>query len=146
MLTKPALTATALGTVVCASLFAPQGAVALLRGTPVGAATPSPDGVDPIGCYRLGLSGYRWYHTCFGPRWIYPHHRSCHRGWCRYSAASGPNSRWGARCSLEHPKARGSLCSQNAARSQQLTVEATVEHAIVGNGQLMAEPSGYTGF
>jgi hypothetical protein len=36
------------------------------------------------GCYRLGLSGYRWYRSCVGPSFLYPHHRVCHRGYCRY--------------------------------------------------------------
>ena len=41
------------------------------------------------GCYRLGLTGYHWYRYCFGPRFIYPHHRHCHwrygRRVCWYS-------------------------------------------------------------
>jgi hypothetical protein len=37
------------------------------------------------GCYRVGLSGYHWYHSCFGPHFLYPHHRVCNRhGYCYY--------------------------------------------------------------
>jgi len=36
------------------------------------------------GCYRLGETGYHWYRSCWGPRWMYPHHRVCRRGYCRY--------------------------------------------------------------
>ena len=37
------------------------------------------------GCYRMGLSGYHWYNSCFGPGFIYPHHRACQRnGFCWY--------------------------------------------------------------
>ena len=36
------------------------------------------------GCYRLGLTGYHWYHFCAGPRDLYPHQRVCHNGHCWY--------------------------------------------------------------
>lgn len=36
------------------------------------------------GCYRLGETGYHWYRHCWGPRWLYPRHRVCRRGYCRY--------------------------------------------------------------
>ncbi|HEV3042305.1 MAG TPA: hypothetical protein VGY52_00370 [Roseiarcus sp.] len=36
------------------------------------------------GCYRLGETGYHWYSYCFGPRFIYPHHRVCRHGYCWY--------------------------------------------------------------
>lgn len=36
------------------------------------------------GCYRLGLTGYHWYRFCAGPRFIYPHRRHCHNGYCWY--------------------------------------------------------------
>jgi hypothetical protein len=37
------------------------------------------------GCYRMGLTGYHWYYSCFGPGFIYPHHRVCNRnGFCWY--------------------------------------------------------------
>ncbi len=36
------------------------------------------------GCYRLGLTGYHWYHFCVGPRFIYPHQRVCRHGHCWY--------------------------------------------------------------
>ena len=36
------------------------------------------------GCYRLGETGYHWYRSCWGPNWIYPHHRVCRRGYCWY--------------------------------------------------------------
>ena len=45
------------------------------------------DAVNPIqsaGCYRLGESGYHWYRSCFGPRWLYPHRRYCRTGQCSY--------------------------------------------------------------
>jgi hypothetical protein len=32
------------------------------------------------GCYRAGLGG--WYDTCFGPLFLYPHHRVCRHGHC----------------------------------------------------------------
>ena len=45
------------------------------------------DAVNPIqsaGCYRWGESGYHWYRSCFGPRWLYPHRRYCRTGQCSY--------------------------------------------------------------
>jgi len=36
------------------------------------------------GCYRFGESGYHWYRACFGPSFVYPHHRACRRGYCHY--------------------------------------------------------------
>ena len=45
------------------------------------------DAVNPFhssGCYRLGATGYHWYHTCIGPRVIYQHHRLCSHGQCYY--------------------------------------------------------------
>lgn len=36
------------------------------------------------GCYRLGETGYHWYRYCWGPRWVYPHHRVCRHGYCWY--------------------------------------------------------------
>jgi len=36
------------------------------------------------GCYRMGETGYHWYRYCWGPRWIYPHHRVCRHGYCWY--------------------------------------------------------------
>lgn len=36
------------------------------------------------GCYRLGETGYHWYHSCWGPRFLYPHRRICHHGYCYY--------------------------------------------------------------
>jgi hypothetical protein len=49
--------------------------------TAVAAATLMFAGAEgaQAGCYRLGLTGYHWYHYCVGPRFIYPHHRYC--GW-----------------------------------------------------------------
>ncbi len=35
-------------------------------------------------CYRAGLGGYHWYDACFGPRFLYPHHRVCRHGHCWY--------------------------------------------------------------
>jgi hypothetical protein len=45
-------------------------------------ATPAP--IERIGCYRLGLSGYHWYHFCAGPGFLYPHHRVCGHHSCYY--------------------------------------------------------------
>jgi len=36
------------------------------------------------GCYRLGETGYHWYGFCFGPSFLYPHHRVCRNGGCWY--------------------------------------------------------------
>ena len=36
------------------------------------------------GCYRLGEIGYHWYRYCWGPRWVYPHHRVCRHSYCWY--------------------------------------------------------------
>ena len=36
------------------------------------------------GCYRLGETGYHWYRFCAGPAFLYPHHRVCRHGYCRY--------------------------------------------------------------
>jgi hypothetical protein len=36
------------------------------------------------GCYRLGLTGYHWYHFCLGPGVLYPHQRVCRNGYCWY--------------------------------------------------------------
>ena len=36
------------------------------------------------GCYRLGLTGYHWYHFCAGPSELYPHQRVCRNGHCWY--------------------------------------------------------------
>jgi hypothetical protein len=36
------------------------------------------------GCYRLGLTGYHWYHFCAGPSVLYPHQRVCRNGHCWY--------------------------------------------------------------
>ena len=36
------------------------------------------------GCYRLGETGYHWYRYCFGPYFMYPHHRVCRHGHCWY--------------------------------------------------------------
>jgi hypothetical protein len=34
------------------------------------------------GCYRVGETGYHWYNFCFGPHFMYPHHRVCRNGYC----------------------------------------------------------------
>jgi hypothetical protein len=41
-------------------------------------------GEAQAGCYRVGPSGYHWYHSCFGPHFMYPHHRVCRHGHCWY--------------------------------------------------------------
>jgi len=40
--------------------------------------------VADAGCYRLGLTGYHWYHFCVGPPALYPHQRVCQNGHCWY--------------------------------------------------------------
>ncbi len=50
----------------------------------LGDAARSAAAVEQVGCYRWGESGYHWYRFCFGPRFIYPHHRHCHHGHCWY--------------------------------------------------------------
>jgi CHAD domain-containing protein len=47
--------------------------------------------VAEAGCYRLGETGYHWYHSCWEPRLIYPHHRVCRRGYCWYRYAKSPS-------------------------------------------------------
>ncbi len=47
----------------------------------VGAVAPTS---AMAGCYRFGETGYHWYRSCWGPHWIYPHHRVCRRGYCWY--------------------------------------------------------------
>ena len=47
----------------------------------VGAVLPSN---AEAGCFRMGETGYHWYRYCWGPRWIYPHHRVCRHGYCWY--------------------------------------------------------------
>jgi hypothetical protein len=36
------------------------------------------------GCARWGETGYHFYRTCYGPSFLYPHHRQCHNGICIY--------------------------------------------------------------
>jgi hypothetical protein len=37
------------------------------------------------GCARWGASGYHFYRSCVGPRFLYPHRRQCYRdGFCAY--------------------------------------------------------------
>ena len=60
----------------------PEPVEALTAGN--GGRRDKPPVADVIGCYRLGFSGYHWYRSCFGPYWLYPHHRSCRHGWCGY--------------------------------------------------------------
>lgn len=50
-------------------------------------ATGRPAGsmlIEKTGCYRMGLSGYRWYRYCAGPYWLYPHRRVCRHHHCWY--------------------------------------------------------------
>jgi hypothetical protein len=47
-------------------------------------AVESTNPLVKVGCYRLGEAGYRWYSACFGPGWLYPHHRVCRNGYCWY--------------------------------------------------------------
>lgn len=46
------------------------------------AATDQP--IETIGCYRMGETGYHWYHFCAGPRFLYPHRRVCRHHHCWY--------------------------------------------------------------
>ena len=36
------------------------------------------------GCARWGETGYHFYRSCYGPSFLYPHHRQCHNGICIY--------------------------------------------------------------
>ncbi len=37
------------------------------------------------GCARWGETGYHFYRSCWGPSFLYPHHRQCNReGICLY--------------------------------------------------------------
>jgi hypothetical protein len=53
-------------------------------GQGVGTAVDAVNPIQSAGCYRWGESGYHWYRSCFGPRWIYPHRRYCRNGQCSY--------------------------------------------------------------
>lgn len=35
-------------------------------------------------CARWGETGYHYYRSCWGPSFLYPHHRRCHHGHCYY--------------------------------------------------------------
>jgi hypothetical protein len=48
------------------------------------ATATAPNPIETIGCYRLGETGYHWYHWCLGPHFLYPHHHVCHHGHCWY--------------------------------------------------------------
>jgi hypothetical protein len=61
---------------------APQASA--LPAQSVGAASSSLSPIEQAGCYRLGETGYHWYHWCVGPHFLYPHHRVCHHGECYY--------------------------------------------------------------
>jgi hypothetical protein len=54
-------------------------------GQSMAAAIDAIDPIEKVGCFRLGETGYHWYRFCFGPTWLYPHHRVCRHGycWCR---------------------------------------------------------------
>ncbi len=67
-----------------ASLPVVTAEAAFLSRQEFGAAVSSVSPVQPAGCYRLGETGYHWYHWCLGPRWLYPHRRVCHHGYCAY--------------------------------------------------------------
>jgi uncharacterized membrane protein len=53
-------------------------------GRSMAAAIEATTPVEKVGCYRLGETGYHWYPFCFGPTWLYPHHRVCRHGYCWY--------------------------------------------------------------
>jgi hypothetical protein len=55
-----------------------------IPGQSVGSASMRLSPLEPAGCYRLGETGYHWYHWCVGPHVLYPHHRICHHGACYY--------------------------------------------------------------
>jgi len=56
----------------------------LVVGASLAAAALIPSEASAAGCYRLGETGYHWYRYCFGPRFMYPHHRVCRHGYCRH--------------------------------------------------------------
>jgi hypothetical protein len=58
--------------------FVPLAVAAILS---VGTMLPS---VAEAGCFRWGETGYHWYHSCWGPPFIYAHHRACRHGYCWY--------------------------------------------------------------
>ena len=73
--------AAAFGAVGASSALAdPAGPV----GPGLANAVDSLNVAQSVGCYRLGLTGYHWYASCIGPRWLYPHRRVCRNGWCAY--------------------------------------------------------------
>jgi hypothetical protein len=47
----------------------------------IGTVLPSNAGA---GCFRMGETGYHRYSYCWGPSFIYPHHRVCRHGRCWY--------------------------------------------------------------
>ncbi len=69
--------------VLCAAAVSSAPSQAAV-GHGIAAATDAIDPVEKIGCYRLGETGYHWYRFCFGPSFLYPHHRVCRRGACWY--------------------------------------------------------------
>lgn len=67
------------------AFLSPTNVLAMVgEGTPPSLTAPSTPHIEKIGCYRLGLSGYHWYHFCAGPGFLYPHHRVCRHGACWY--------------------------------------------------------------
>ena len=69
--------------VLCAATVSSTPSPAAV-GQSIASAIHAIDAVDKVGCYRLGETGYHWYRFCFGPTWLYPHHRVCQRGYCSY--------------------------------------------------------------
>lgn len=69
--------------VLCAATVSPRPSPAAV-GRSIGSTIDAIDPVEKVGCYRLGETGYHWYRFCFGPTWLYPHHRVCQRDYCWY--------------------------------------------------------------
>jgi hypothetical protein len=75
--------AAAAAAILCTAALSATTSHAAIGGnmaTAVDAVSP----VEKAGCYRLGETGYHWYHFCFGPTWLYPHRRVCRHGYCWY--------------------------------------------------------------
>jgi len=49
----------------------------LLAIAALGTLSVAATGSAEAGCYRLGLTDYHHYQSCFGPRLLYPHHKYC---------------------------------------------------------------------
>ena len=50
---------------------------AILTALAAALLTAAGAGAAQAGCYRMGLGGYHYYHSCIGPGFLYPHQRYC---------------------------------------------------------------------